>query len=201
MVDATGKDVGAVTSLSSYYGSTSASVTRFVDSENEWFIFGVDTSGFRKNDYGSDFQYTTSNCTGTRYFQVNCDYGGCTAPPLARRLSIEPDGDTATFARETERQTAQYYSVTVFSNASANGALLDCTSPPPFRVPGTVIDPPYPCPDTGPPPQVCVNCCLPNTTVGGPPPRGPVPTPSDAAPVHTLSVSQFGLRPPFKLKR
>jgi len=203
VVDASGKDVGIVTSLFAYYGSSSAGVTRFVESQNEWFIFSVDTTGFRKNVYGSDFQYTTSGCTGTRYFQVNCDVGGC-APPLARNAGIEPDdGTTATFSRESERQTAQYYSVSVLSNANADGALLACTNPPPtLRPPGVVLGAPFPCPDNGPGPQVCVDCCVPHFSILGPAAgQQATPTPSDAAPVHTFSVSDFGLQPPFKLKR
>jgi len=202
IVDAGGREVGIVTSIfTSYYGSSGAEVLRSVlapgASAPEWFIFSVGSSGFKFSDYGSSFTFATSDCSGTRYFSTNCEYGACADIPLALPVYIEPDGHSGTFARAAERQTQQFYRVTTISAPTTSADTLPalCTAPA-FGLPGVIVRPAYSCAEGQLDPYSCLDCCVPFGD-GSP----PTPTASEAAPVRTLDVSTFGLTPPFRFQR
>ena len=203
IIDAGNKEVGVVSSLTSgYYGGTSATVLRQAlapgGSQPEWFAFSVDSRGFGTNEYSCEYgaQYTTPNCTGTPYYGIDCEYGSCDAPPLARFVFVAESGQSACFARESERQTLQFYGLGQFGSSNANDVEALCTNPQ-FGVPGVIVRPVFDCSGGNPPGTVfCVDCCVP--FVRGNP---PVATPTEGAPLRELDVSAFGLTPPFRLHR
>jgi len=201
VVDSAGSELGLVTGVSSYGTSVARELSVLGGSGPEWFIFSVDSTGFRRNSYGTTFLYAASNCGGMRYLTIYSYYGNA-LNALAFFPQVQPDGMKAVFTRPSELKTQQYYELDTFSD-SAGGAFLrsQCTSPPFSGIPGVIVRDVYDCRDPDEPrPQFCVDCCRPE--VGYNPQTGRFEAiPTDAAPVREIDLTAFGLTPPFRLQR
>jgi len=191
VVDATGKEVGAVLDAGEFATKVIRQVTLPNGPGPEWFLFFVDGGGFkaRYSGYYDYFLYAQPNCGGNRY---EYDYYGAAANPLAIDVSIGEDGVTGLFGRPSEAKLQQYYRKLLISDPSPAGAFLQCTTDV-FSLPGSVIGDDFPCEFN--PSLVCVNCCQPRGRqfVG--------PRPESLSPVREMDVSDFGLAPPFKIER
>jgi hypothetical protein len=196
VVDAQGNEVGLVTSLSRYGTTVVREVTLPGSSSPDWFLFVVDTNGFRKNEYATSILYATPTCTGREYVEFY-SYYGTALTALALEAEIEPDGARAIVGRPSEVVSGLYYDLDTLYSSSVTGAFLAerCTNPPGGNPPpGTVVGSEYPCPaeiGTG----TCLDCCR---RLGK---GGQVPRPLDAAPAHVINILGFGLTPPFRLSR
>jgi hypothetical protein len=187
VVDASGRDVGIVASIGfGYYGGTFTNVLREMTaggaSSSEFFHFGVNYNGFATfDDYYSYYgTFATSNCTGTEYAYVDCEYGACDVPPMFHSLSIDSDL-MATFSRPGERVHGNYFSRYQISSASADIITANCTAQG-----GTIVGTIAACENS--PNNLCGLCCSPENDI-------------DAAPLYSIDLSTLGLTPPFKLRR
>jgi hypothetical protein len=201
MVDAAGKDVGAVTSVyfSSSYGSTASVVREMTvpgSTGPEWFSFGVNADGFAKSQYGNDFLYAAHDCQGQPYLAL---YGE-TAPAndLGHDVAVAQDGATGTFTRSNEGVKQQYYDVFTLESYFGNEDLQgECAQGPAYyRGPGRVVGDFYPCGAIG---HYCLDCCSPtgHTSATG----AFVGEETFGSPAHTIDLDKLGLTPPFTLKR
>jgi hypothetical protein len=202
LVDSTGKELGIVNG-SGNYGSTAVlrEMTLPGGPGSEWFRFTVNSSGFGAGEYAARFQYVTPNCTGSGYFEVDCEYGGCDAPPLSISLAPEPNGRTAYFSRASERVTQQYYYINTLGSSTGGSELASqCTTGAPPQVPaGVVLGPPHQCTDFRyPPSYTCLDCCRPIVTCGG---LDCSVAATEASPVHSFDLDSLGMIPPFRYKR
>jgi hypothetical protein len=194
VVDAKSDEVGLVTRLNVYGTSVVREVSLPGGPGPEWFLFIVDAGGFRKAEYATPFLYTAPTCTGAEYLFFDREY---LSGAVMQEATVQPDGLTATFIRESEVETAQYYLVETLFQGSPGGTSLSqrCTNPPagPFpQPPGVVARDEYPCFN-----GTCLDCCRPYYTRR----TGPLPVVTDAAPVHRLDLDGLGLTPPFQLTR
>jgi hypothetical protein len=193
VVDAKGDEVGLVTRLNVYYGTSVAREISLPGGPGpEWFFFVIDATGFRKVRRPIQLLYAAPTCTGPEYSFFDRDYWSGAVVHEAR---VQPDGVTATFVRESEVETAQYYGVESLFQGLPGGTPLPqrCTNPPvePFAPPpGVVTRNEYPC-DSG----TCLDCCRPTYSAG----IGPIAV--DAGPVHRIDLDGLGLTPPFQLTR
>ena len=191
VLDATGAEVGLVTSLQTYYGQ-SASVVRQMTlpggSGPEFVLFSVTAHGLNTSEYATCTSYygtyfSRSDCTGDEL--QSCDYGSCSSvsgaflfTPIA---SITSDG-MACFARGgTEFRRGDFFHDTFVSGPSIDAATAACEGPG-----GTLLGPIRNC---GSPqfPFYCGQCCALSHNVG-------------VAPVHQFDLSTVGT-PPFRLAR
>jgi hypothetical protein len=187
VVDASGRDVGIVSSIGfGYYGGTFTNVLRELTAPGaagpEFFHFGVNSNGFvTGDDYYSYYgTFTTSDCTGTEYTFVDCEYGACDVPPMFHSLSIDSQ-QIGTFSRPSEHVRGTYFSRHQFSSNSADIVAANCTAQH-----GTIIGTIAACENN--PGYMCGLCCVPNEDI-------------DAAPQHSIDLSTLGLTAPFKLRR
>jgi hypothetical protein len=187
VVDANGKDVGIVSSVSSGYYGSNATVIRQITapgaSAPEFFSFGVTTAGITtSSDYYGYGAFAGSNCTGAKYTLVDCSYGACDSPAMLDSLSVDSNL-IASFSRTSEHVHGNYSTQNQVSASTAAGVTQACAQ---MKNPGTIQGTVAPCPQN--PTMFCGTCCT------------PVPD-TDAAPVHTIDLSTLGLKPPFKLNR
>ena len=211
VVDATGKEVGLLTSLTATdpeYGTGGAVVIREITAPGgtgpEWFALSLSSEGFARAEYGTtafDFVYASSDCTGARYFSVECGYGECSAtPPLATFVRPQPDGATVYFGRASEHQSRQYYWMELhaaYTQAELSGHCMTSSS---NRLPGTVVRDVYDCYSGPQSPSWCIECCRPMAIFD----RGSesyVQGPTEAVPARTLDLSGLGLTAPFRISR
>jgi len=186
VVDASGHDVGIVSSMGTgYYGGTYTNVIKELTTPQgpELFGFGVSSKGFvtSGDDYYGYGTYTTPDCSGAQYVSVDCEYGACDSPPMFTSLSIDAN-QVGTFSRVSERVHGDFYATGTMSGSTAEAVTAACAG----RGNGTIIGAIAPCAKD--PSTQCGRCCI--ATPG-----------TDAAPLHTLDLKPLGLTPPFKLHR
>lgn len=189
VLDATGVEVGLVTSLQTYYGQF-ASVIREATlpggSGPEFIAFSVSARGLTTSEYACNSYYGTyysnADCTGDRF--QSCEYGSCSSVEgafLYTSLTTRPDG-VACFARGgTEFERGDFYHQTYLSAPSIDAVTSLCVAGG-----GTLLGPVTNC---GSPqfPFFCAQCCSLRRGVG-------------VAPVHEVDLSTVGT-PPFRLSR
>jgi hypothetical protein len=187
VVDAVGSDVGAVTSLGSYYGQY-AQVLREATLPGgtgpEFITFSVSTRGVRGNAYygcGTYYgtYFRTPDCSGE--LLQSCDYGNCSSTAgafLFMPITVGNDGVGCFTRGGSEFERGDFYrSVSVYG-ASVEAATTSCTSRG-----GSVIGSIGSCG----PSSFCGQCCQLDQNVG-------------VAPIHTVDMSSVGT-PPFRLGR
>jgi hypothetical protein len=197
IVDATGKEVGLLTSLDFL---ANAIVLRRVtlpdESKAEWIVLAVTPDGFTPrsdDDAPIHFDYTTANCTGTRFLSAE-QYSSISLPTFARPLFREPGKTSGVFARREELVTQQYYGkfeevVSVGTDPAEACTHRDFGAPPAVMVEG-----PRACSYN--PEGVCVICCGPAYDSATKQPIASV-----GAPAHEFDPATLELMPPFSLSR
>jgi hypothetical protein len=185
VTDATGREVGVVTSLSGYYGAAVVvgSLAAPGSAGPEFWVFSVDGRGLAGQDSicSPDVQYFTSrDCTGDGF--ARCEYGACspTSEFFARPLFAK-DAATVCYPGDASevRHGNFFRRARDVAPTPAQAAAICASSG------GTLLGPAVPCGIN--PGFYCAPCCQPVSDV-------------DVSPVHTFDASVVGT-PPFRLSR
>jgi hypothetical protein len=187
VVDASGSEVGLVTSLdTSYYGQY-ARLLRETGlpggTGSEFIQFSVNTQGVVTSEYACNSYYgtyfKTADCAGQRYEQ--CEYGNCSSIAgafLFTRVSVGPN-EIGCFTRGgSEFERGDFFRKSSTFGDSIAQAVAACTD-----VGGTLLGSITQCG----PNEFCGDCCRAAPDVG-------------VAPIHEVDFSNVGT-PPFRLSR
>ncbi len=190
VLDATGAEVGLVTSLqSAYYGEQSARVVSEMTlpgaSGPEFVGFSVSARGVTTSDYACNgyygIYYRNADCTGDPF--QTCDYGSCssaTGALLFTPVSVNTDGIGCFVRGGSEFRRGDFYHLINVHGPSIEAATSQCVTGG-----GTLLSPAVSCGNGSP--LFCAQCCAFGHSVG-------------VAPVHQVDFSTIWT-PPFRLGR
>ena len=182
LVDATGAEVGVVTSLADNYGQQSASVLRFMTlpgaTAPEFVQVDLSRAGFLETETCSGTLFETPTCTGARF--ADCSDGSCSSAGGAfffREIQSDGDGAGCFLGDASEFRRGDFYRGRRVRSSTPAGLTLACQ-----QLGGTLTQAPRACGG-----NVCARCCFPRLNLG-------------VVPVRTLDAALLGT-PPFRLAR
>jgi len=188
VVDASGGEVGIVTSLhSAYYGTQYATVVRRMQLPDgaapEFVLFSVTPSGLATSEYACASYYGTyhrdPDCSGPEL--VRCEYGGCSSAAgafLYLPLTPKLDGTACYVRGGAEFERGDFYREFRIEAASSAQVAQECADSG-----GTVTTPVAACDGS----YFCAQCCAIQHAVG-------------VAPRRAVDLTTVGT-PPFRLAR